>query len=284
MTIMRDNRTGIMRMDYCISDFGAIGDGETKNTQEIQSAIDTCSVDGGGKVVVPQGIFVTGTIVLKDNVELHLLNGATLLGSPDREDYDGSLNLEHDIGYPFENAGKEHLILAISAKNIALSGRGCIDGNAGAFLNLSPDAESVFTEWRPGQMVVFCGCENVTIRDLSFRNAPYWTIRPWACTSVIINGIRIDNNLRIPNGDGVDIDACKDVIVTGCIINAADDCITLRACSLIGLPREDCENIVVSDCVLSTDCSGVRVGVGNGAIRNARFSNLIIRNYEGYGY
>jgi len=267
-----------------IRDLGAVPDGQRISTDAIQQAIDHVHAAGGGVVLIPPGTFVTGSLLLKDNVCMHLEHGATLLASPRREDYNAGYNLPGDSGYAFENVGCEHLIVAAHATNIALTGEGCIDGNAGAFIDLTPDVSQRIRGWRPGQMIVFYGCRQVRVRNIHLRNSPYWALRPWGCTGVVIHGVRIEQNSRIPNGDGIDIDACGDVVISDCIINSSDDCITLRGCELPGLERRDCENVAVSNCVLSTRCSCLRIGVGNGSIRNAVFSNLILRNRDGRGH
>ncbi len=122
-------------MTYDIIDFGATGDGLTKNTSTIQAAIDQCHHDGGGQVVVPPGVFVTGSIFLRDNVELHLLSGAEIKGSPDLADYNADDCFAQNQVFTTEQVTGAHLIMAIEATNVAITGRGRINGKAKVYLH-----------------------------------------------------------------------------------------------------------------------------------------------------
>src|SRR5690554_3997456 len=127
-------------MDFDVRQFGAVGDGAALDTPAIQAAIDRCHAGGGGRVVISAGRYRSGTIFLKDSVDLHLVAGATLLGSPDRKDYDECAAFPESIGNVVEKSSGAHLIVAYRVSNVAITGRGRIDGNAeGFFFPLSPD-------------------------------------------------------------------------------------------------------------------------------------------------
>ena len=162
-------------MNTNILDFGAIGDGKTLCTAQIQAAIDACAESGGGTVTVPAGRYLTGTIWLRSNVELHLCHASVLRGSDNLDDYNAEDAYEQNFSFPKEEqwVGK-HLILAIECKNVALTGTGTIDGSADAFMG-ELEFKSVHTwragirfakdkeKFRPGQLICFVECEKVLV-------------------------------------------------------------------------------------------------------------------------
>lgn len=272
---------------YDVRDYGAVGDGLVKDTQALQKAIDTCHEAGGGCVVLTAGNYLSGTLYLKNNVELHLANGALLKASADVEDYNPEDIFPENVAFHSENMTARHLIIAYQAENIAITGNGTIDGNSSAFFEPLPEGKTAtyryksgnypIKEWRPGQMVFFCLCKNVKARDLNLRNAPYWTFYLLGCEDVQIRGLTIENPPATANGDGLDLDCCRNVTVSDCIIRSGDDSITIRANkNALGDRAIPSENIAVSNCVLSTPCNAIRVGVGEGEIRNCLFNNIVI--------
>lgn len=275
-----------------IRKYGACGDGTTKDTEAIQAAIDACAQAGGGTVVAPAGTYVTGTLFLRSHVTLHLEAGATLLGSPDRADYNADDCFPENNVFACENATGAHLLIAYRCTHVAITGEGCIDGNSGAFLDTRghdltmgnracrlrgdhfglPDGQT----HRLGQMVQFSLCEHVRVAGVQLRNPQYWTLFLHGCRDVWLTGLNVTNPPQTPNGDGIDVDCCERVIIANCIIRTADDCITLRANNTpLGGPYP-CRDVTVSNCVLSSKCNAIRVGVGNGTIQNCSFSNLSI--------
>ncbi len=274
---------------YNITNFGAIGDGITKSHAAIQNAIDACAAAGGGRVLIPAGEFVTGTIYLKSHVELHLSAGASLLGSSDRDDYNADDVFPENQVFTRENTTGAHLVIAYRQRGVSITGEGTINGRGHQFFGELPEgavatrryksANYPIKSWRPGQMIYFCHCEEVAVRHVSLINAPYWTLFFFGCEQVQVHGLRIDNPPATANGDGIDIDGCRDVIVSDCLIRTGDDSITLRASNRQKKRAEwICENVVVSNCVLSTPCNAIRVGVGDGIIRRCTFSNIVIDN------
>ena len=273
---------------YLITDYGASGDGKTLNTKAIQAAIDACSAAGGGTVNVPAGLFITGTIWLRDNVDLRLESGAILKGSPDLDDYNTLDAFPQNWKCPDEEWNGSHLILAVEVNNVSISGYGVIDGNGPAFfakaepfssscwrygLALAKDKERL----RPGQLIYFCECRHVRVENVSLRDATCWTCLMHGCEDVLIRGVRIHNPPYAGNTDGIDIDSSRNVTISDCIIDTGDDAITLRG-DPANLKKKDrvCENVVVTNCILSSSSSVFRIGVGNGVIRNAIISNIII--------
>ena len=257
-----------------ILDFGAIGDGVTDNTAAIQKAIDA-----GGVVYVPAGVFVTGTIYLRSNGGLELAPGAVLLGSPDKTKYNAPDFCPQNAPSVSEKASGAHLIVALEVENVVIRGEGTIDGNRPAFFDPLKCTRKEFTGWRPSQMLYFCESKDIRISGVTLKNSPYWACFLHGCRDVTIHGIRVDNTPRKAwNGDGIDIDCCANVTVSDCIIRSADDVIAVRAAGAKRLKNAPgiCENIVITNCVLMDGHCGVRVGVGEGIIRNVAASNLVI--------
>ncbi len=269
----------------CVKDFGAKGDGLTKDTAAIQKAIDS-----GGVVHFPPGIYLSGTLYLKSQGGLDLEAGATLLASPDREDYNSDNFCAQNRVFAQEHVSGGHFIVAVEQENLSITGAGRIDGNRKAFYGSQEDADCErhngkfsFSDlpadfWRPAQMIFFCECANVLIRDVQLFNAPYWTCFLHGCDDVIVSGLRILNDQRTPNGDGIDIDCCRRVTISDCLIDTGDDCITLRGNDSPLKNKRACEYISISNCVLHTNCNAFRIGVGNGLVRHAVISNIVFHH------
>lgn len=259
---------------YDITDFGALGDGKSDNSRAIQETIDRCSENGGGIVKIPGGnVFLTGPFNLKSYVNLHVESGARLLASPDEKVYTTSA---------FRDNFKEGSIWigGEDAVNVSITGKGTIDGNGVAFMGKEQKAAydlKPFTEIDPRPHVFTpIHFTNLTIKDVTFANAAYWCLHLVGCDDVSIEGIRILNDLKIRNSDGIDPDHSRNVRISNCYIESADDCICLKT------RREyadfgPTENITISNCILkSTSCS-IKLGSENmDAIRNIVVSNCII--------
>ena len=259
-----------------VRDFGAVGDGITKDTAAVQKAIDA-----GGMVYFPPGTYLCGTLYLKSHGGLHLEAGATLLASPDKEDYNADdFCIQNSFSVKEQSSGG-HFIVALEQENVTIEGAGRIDGNRKAFYEVPEDWTKTWSgkiEWRPGQMVYFCECTNVRVRDVEMYHAPYWTCFFHGCENVQVSGVRIYNHPHTRNGDGLDIDCCRFVTVSDCIIDSGDDCITLRGNDKKLKVKRPCEYVTITNCVLRTICNSFRIGVGAGIIRNAVISNCIIHN------
>ncbi len=290
---------------YNVVDYGADPTGLNKSTLAIQKDIDLCHENGGGDVIIPAGQFITGTLLLKDHVNLYLTSGAVLKGSLDIKDYDVA-------------GERRGMIFASYARNIAITGMGEINGNGTAFMNFEkghtyrdfdrsvirqgddyikddmwPDGP-VSYEQRPGMMVVLLNCENVKIQDATFRDSPEWTIRLGQCDNVQVRAITILNNLMIPNSDGIHCTTSRNVSISNCDIRAGDDAVIVTGFSneidvhgniasqknnnapKIGNQTGFAENITVTNCQLQSRSAGIRVGYGENPIRNCVFSNLVI--------
>ena len=261
---------------YDILSFGAKGDGVTDDAMAIQKAIDRCSAEGGGIVLLPRNhVFLSGPIELKSQVELHLEATATLKANPDEGIYRLSA-----FG---ENRGEGMLWLwAKDAENISITGKGTIHGNGIAFMGaelgdsyeLKPLADQTFDP-RP-HVLTLMNVTNLTIRDVTIKEGAYWTVHLIGCNEAVIDGINLLNNLKIRNGDGIDLDHSKNVRIANCHITSGDDCICLKN------RREfeqygSCHDIVVTNCVMSSRSCAIKIGSENmDSIYNVVFDNCII--------
>jgi polygalacturonase len=284
---------------YNILNYGAVGDGKTINTGAIQKAIDECSSNGGGTVVIPAGEFVSGVFQLKSNITLFLNNGAILKASPNLEDYT-------------LNGTRMGLIYTKDCDNVMIKGDGTIDLNGDKFNYMNkrktfrPDECKKFTrqgmsyasdstivsdgpaephEKRPFQSIIFSNCKNVRISNIVIKNSSFWTVHLADCNGAIIDNVRILNDVLIANNDGIDCTCCSNVFISNCEIVGGDDAIVLDSYSVhFELPgfqnlKRPSENIAVSNCILMSRSSGIRIGgIDHNYMKNFSFNNIIIYN------
>lgn len=259
---------------YDITEFGAVGDGHSDDAIAIQRAVDRCSQEGGGVVLIPRGhTFIAGPIQLKSNVEMHLEATATLKASPDESKYRLSA-----FG---ANEGEGMMWLwARDADNISITGRGTIHGNGiafmGAELDDSYELKPVTTFDPRPHVLTLIDVRGVVIRDVTIREGAYWTVHLVGCREAVIDGINLLNNLKIRNGDGIDLDHSSQVRISNCHITSGDDCICLKN------RREfeqygPCHDIVVTNCVMTSRSCAIKIGSENmDSIYNVLFDNCII--------
>ena len=251
--------------DYDITAYGAKSDTTVLSTQALQQAIDDCSKAGGGRVVVPAGNYKTGTIVLKSDVHLYLEHGATLYGSTDLKDY---RPVKSDYVSLRTQTSTIQLIYADKVSHVTIDGYGTIDGRGRAFLKLSWNDEGIT---RP-HLIRFIQSQDITVRGITLRNSGCWMQHYLACDRVRIEDIQVYNRNNY-NNDALDIDGCHDVVVRGLLSDSDDDGITLKSTS----PRL-CENVRISDCVLSSHCNAVKLGTEtNGGFRNINISGIVVK-------
>lgn len=302
--------TCINAKEHNILDFGAVS-GQLSTTS-VQKAVDACFNEGGGQVIVPAGTFITGTIFLKSNVDLYLESGAVLLGSKNLKDY-------------AREGRSPGIIYCEDAINVSISGKGTIDGNGDSFYDFSknhvydefdksrirqkenymPDG-TFFTDGpvmrlrAPGMTLVFFHCTNVSVTGINIKDTPIWATRFGFCDGVLIDRITIDNNVLVPNSDGIHCTVSRNIRISNCNITAGDDCIVLT-----GFPKDEetpgyntveqdkhqygnktvyGENMVVTNCVLKSTSAGIRIGYGQHPIRRCTFSNIVIHDsHRGIG-
>jgi len=309
---------------FNITDYGAVGDGHTKNTKAFADAIKACAEAGGGRVVVPAGMWLTGAIELKSNLNLHLEQGAVIQFSEDYDDY--PLIQSTWEGRPSVRCISP--LYANNLENIAVTGHGIIDGAgqawrpvkkykmtepqwkeliaSGGVLNEAgdiwwPTKEALngprilaslrrkdnvtLDDYAPVRsylrpvMVSLIECKNVLLDGPTFQNSPGWNIHPLLCENVIVRNINVRNPWYSQNGDGLDLESCRNVIVTGCFFDVGDDAICLKSGrGEFGRRRgKPSENMLITDCtvyhghggfVIGSEMSG---GVRNIYVRNCTF-------------
>jgi len=274
MTLTQSCSTANSDSRYVVTEFGAAGNGTSDDAEAIQKAIDRCSEAGGGTVVFPAGkTFMAGPIHLKSSVSLHFEPNSRLLANPDESVY-----TESAFG---DNEGEG--MMWISGKDItgiSITGTGAIDGNGVAFmgqeLDDSYELKPVTTFDPRPHVLTLVNAEKVNIRDVTICNSAYWTIHLVGCHDVAISDISLLNNLKIRNGDGIDIDHSRKVRISGCFIESGDDCICLknrREFAQYG----PCRDIVVTNCIMTSRSCAVKIGSENmDSISHVLFTNCII--------
>lgn len=261
---------------YNVMDYGAAGDGSTDDAAAIQKAIDECSSNGGGTVVLPAGkVFMAGPVAMASNVNLHLEPNSRLLANPDESIY--------NLSAFKENEGEGMMWLhGRDIENFSITGTGTIDGNGVAFMDAELDDSYELKpvdkfDPRP-HVLTLINARKVVIKDVTICNSAYWTVHLVGCYNVAISDISLLNNLKIRNGDGIDIDHSRKVRITNCFIESGDDCICLKN------RREyeeygPCKDVVVSNCIMTSRSCAVKIGSENmDSISDVLFTNCIIRD------
>lgn len=305
-----------------IKKFGAIADGYFLNTTAINKTIDAVNKHGGGVVLVPAGLWLTGPIVLKDNTNLHLVEGATLLFTPDKNQY------------PLVQANWEGLpqwrnqspISATNASNIAITGKGIIDGNGDVWRAVKAD-KLTQSQWKkkvesggvlsddkktwypsagfmkgskmpanPGMidatkdaafyneikdflrpnLLLLTGCKNILLEGVTFQNSPAWCLHPLMCENLTVRGVFVKNPWYAQNGDGIDVESCKNVLIENSVFDVGDDALCMKS----GRDAEGrkrampTENVIIRGCTVYSSHGGFVIGSEmSGGARNIYVSN-----------
>jgi polygalacturonase len=248
---------------FNVREYGAKGDRSVLDTGAIQKAVDACHTAGGGTVLVPKGDYLSATVRLKDGVTLRLAEGATLWITPEKSHYDGT----------------RHLLTADGAAGVTVEGEGEINGQAAGDYG-GRWGQPKRPAFRTG-VLLFERCRDAAVRGITIRHSDSWTLHFKRCTNVTVEDVTIRNNYRRLNSDGIDPNMCRHVRIRRCDIVAGDDCVVLKATE-----AEPCEDVVVTDCVLESAASAIKLGTeSHGDFRNIRFANCTIRNsFTGIGF
>lgn len=281
---------------YNVMDFGAKNNGVELTTAQIQKAINDCYNDGGGIVYVPKGEYLVGTINLRSNVEFRFETGAVLKAITDLSKYQRN------------NEGIAGVFFTENSENVSITGNGKVFGQGMEFMykdKAKVISGAVLKSIRQGanfrkvdsglgdgpvepkdrfnQMIIFSNCKGVTLSDFECIDAPYWTFLIVHCNRVKVSKLSINNNLLIPNSDGLDIISSSNVNVSDCIITCGDDAIVLAGYAHhFGDPgfkdiMKPSQNINISNCILQSRSSGIRIGGWDqNHMSNYNFNNITI--------
>lgn len=275
-------------VDISIDQRGAKPDGLTLNTATIQGAIDEISLSGGGRLTIPQGIFLSGSLQLKAGVELYLAEGAVLRASSNYNDY----SHQHSIPVITKGAVDEYVlpqrafISGFQAHQSCISGPGTIDGNADNFIEergryihsmRGPvGGKSQYLE-RPFTIFII-ESDNLVFSDFTLKDPAFWAIRITGCNDSKIERIKILTDLMVPNADGIDIDRCSHVVIKDCTLITADDCISLKSCA--GTAQYgDVSFVRIENCYLKTTSGAITLGTESvGDIKNIVVDNCTVED------
>lgn len=303
-----------------IRESGAVGDGTTLCTQAIQQTIDKLAAKGGGKVIVPQGVWFTGPIKLKSNINLHLEKGAILLFSPDYELYP----IVKSVFEGLDTRRCQSPVSAEGQENVAITGQGVIDGNgqfwrplkkqkvtAGQWKEFTSKGGAYIREdfWIPTEgakkgylmadmnvpmgdlseaqwdsikvflrpvMISIVSCKNVWLDGVTFQNSPAWNVHPLMCENVLIENVEVRNPSFAQNGDGLDLESCRNALIVNSRFDVGDDGICIKSGKdADGRKRNrPCENVIVDGCTVFKGHGGFVVGSEmSGGVKNISVSN-----------
>jgi polygalacturonase len=304
-----------------IKKYGAVSDGNTLNTKSINATIDALSKKGGGVVLIPSGLWLTGPVVLKNNINLHLAAGATLLFTPDKKEY--PLVEANWEGLP--QMRNQSPISATNASNIAITGNGIIDGNGDGWrmvkkdkLNetqwkkllergglvsddkktwypsektlkgskmqnpgaISPEKDAAFYEsikdfLRPN-LVLLTSCKYILLEGVTFQNSPAWCLHPLMCENLTVRNVFVKNPWYAQNGDGIDAESCKNVLIENTVFDVGDDALCMKSGRDAegrkrGMPIE---NVIIRNCTVYAAHGGFVIGSEmSGGARNIYVNN-----------
>lgn len=254
-----------------VREAGAVGDGETNNTPVFRTALESIRDAGGGELVVPPGVYRTGSIELYDNTTLRVQNGATLLGSPELSDY-----VAYSQGHNKDRTAY-HMINAVGRSHVTITGGGVIDGSGPRFWKPQSEPGAFFScdpERRPSPMVEITRCSDVRIIDITLQNSPGWTCHVHDCDRTFIRGVRIENNPLGPNTDGFDLSGVRDLVMSDCVVETGDDAIVLKTPP----DSRSIRSVTVTNCIVRTHCVGLKLGAGESCfdVENVIFSNCVV--------
>jgi polygalacturonase len=267
---------------FPITRYGAVAGRTADQSVAFRAALDACAAAGGGRVIVPAGRFVTGPIVLRSNVNLHLEEGATIAFSQDPAAYFPPVLTRYE---GVELMGCSPFIYALDARRVAVTGAGTLDGQADAdhwwawrapsvgstgsrarLFEMAargvPVADRVFgpdARLRPN-FVQFYRCRDVLIEGVTVVNSPMWELHPVLCENVTVRGVTIRSHG--PNNDGCDPESCRDVLIERCTFDTGDDCIALKSGRNADGRRlhTPVENVIIRDCEMRDGHGGVVIG------------------------
>lgn len=273
---------------FDVTRYGALGDGKTLNTAAIQAAIDACAANGGGVVSFPPGKYLTGTVYLKSGVHLRVGQGATVLGSTNLADY--------PVNYcKYVSRSDEYTVRALiwgeGLEDVGITGTGTIDGQGAAFRGRKAEKEEMDKVGAPLEtegryrvaghyldrpyLIRLVSCRRVLIEDVSLRSSPMWMQHYLDCDFLTVRGINVYNHVS-QNNDMIDIDGCRNVVVSDCVGDSDDDALTLKSTG-----AKATEHVVVTNCILRSHCNAIKMGTESaGGFRDIAISNCVVQRSQ----
>lgn len=281
---------GLQAADYVLTDYGVSTDSTVLNTKAIQSVIDKASAQGGGTVVVPKGVFLSGALFFKPNTTLRIEQGGQLKGSDNIADYPLLPSRMEGKSLDYYAA----LINAYNVPDFAISGPGTINGNGYRFWvqfwNTRDSLKKVGRECtnlevhRPRLLFIW-GCNKVTIRNVKLKNSGFWTTHLYQCEDVLIEGCDIRSPfkpVKAPSTDGIDIDACKNIVVRNCYISVNDDAVCIKGGKgpKAHLQKDNgaVENVLVENCHFGQSHGTLTLGSECIHAKNITIRNCVMEN------
>ena len=270
---------------YLITDYGAVADGATLNTSAIQRAIDAAASAGGGVAEIPKGRFLSGSIFLKKGVELHLDDGAVLLGSQNIDDYPKQQTRIEGHFQPWRMA----LVNVQQMDHVRIDGSGQLNGNGAVYwaqfrARFQANRNTTNLDVERPRLVFIDRCSDVRVDGISLQDSGFWNLHLYHCNDVVITGVRINtpdrsqgNLIGSPSSDGIDVDSCQNVTIRGCNISDGDDDIALKG-SKGPLADKDAdsppdENILIEDCEFGSGSGVLTCGSEATIVRNVTVRN-----------
>jgi hypothetical protein len=271
-----------------VEEYGAVADGKTINTQALQKAIDDVSEKGGGTLVFSKGKYLTGFLHVKSDITLLLDEGAVLLGSTNPEDYKQLVAENAPVSPKTDDNSKLALLLAHRARNIAITGKGTINGQGRelaliidslhhAGIRIDPHYNTGSN--RPGEtarpkIINFSECENVTVRGITIKNSACWVQTYELCNNLTIDQVAVESR-AFWNNDGMDITDCRNVKITNCDVNSADDGICLKSY----YPGYCCDSVYIANCYIRSSASAIKFGTASvGGFKNIVIDNITVKD------
>jgi len=249
---------------FNVRDFGAAATGQLLDTKALQSAIDAAG-ESGGLVYFPPGTYLSGTLTLKSHVSLHLEAGAVLLGSTNPADYP---HIQPSLRSYTENYANQFLLYGENLEDVGLLGMGTLNGQGGAFKRVQRYGNRPF-------LIRMVNCRHVHVAGLTLLDSPMWVQHYLACEDVSIQDLTVHSHCNT-NNDGIDIDACEKVRISGCEISSGDDALVLK--STLDRP---CRDVAVSNCVLSSESNALKIGTESvGGFENITVSNCAVHDTQ----
>jgi polygalacturonase len=262
-----------------VTEFGAIGNGETINTAALQKALDACAEAGGGTLIVPPGCYLTGPLSLRSHVTLHLESGAILRAVPSMDGWP-MLDDEYAVQAGGRN-GFRPFLFGQDLVDVSIQGRGVIDGNGAVWWEAQ---RKLRLEPRRPRLICINNSRDILLSGFTALNSACWTVNPVCCENVIIEGLTVRNPYDSPNTDGINPDSCRYVRISNCCVDVGDDCITIKAGTETGsrpADRAACEHVAVTNCELIHGHGGVVCGSEtSGWVRNVVISNCTLRGTD----